>query len=99
MYTYTLFAGICKKGYICISTNLNIMNELLSYITIDPDIRFGKPCIKGTRITVGDILQWLASGMSTREILDDFPFLKEEHIRAALAFAANREAFTKIIAA
>ncbi len=75
------------------------MNKLLSYIAIDPDIRFGKPCIKGTRIAVGDILQWLASGMSTQEILEDFPLLKEEHIRAALAFAANREAFTKIIAA
>jgi len=75
------------------------MNELLKYISIDPDIRFGKPCIKGTRIAVGDILQWLASGMSMPEIIDDFPLLKEEHIRAALAFAANREAFTKIVAA
>jgi len=75
------------------------MNELLSYITIDPDVRSGKPCIKGTRITVGDILQWLASGMSFAEILDDFPLLKEEHIRAALAFAANREAHIKIVAA
>jgi uncharacterized protein (DUF433 family) len=74
------------------------MNELLSHITIDPNIRFGKPCIKGTRITVGDILQWLASGMSIQEILDDFPLLKEEHVRAAFAFAANREAFSKIIA-
>ena len=67
------------------------MNELLSYISIDSDIRSGKPCIKGTRITVGDILKWLASGMSFQEILDDFPLLKEEHIRAALAFAAKRE--------
>ena len=75
------------------------MNELLSYISIDADIRSGKPCIKGTRITVGDILQWLASGMSVQDILDDFPLLKEEHIRAALAFAANREAYTKIVAA
>ena len=75
------------------------MNELLSYISIDPEIRSGKPCIKGTRITVGDILQWLASGMSIPEILDDYPLLKEEHIRAALAFAANREAHTKIVAA
>jgi uncharacterized protein (DUF433 family) len=75
------------------------MNELLAYISIDPDIRSGKPCIKGTRVTVGDILQWLASGMSIPEILDDYPLLKEEHIRAALAFAANREAFTKIVAA
>ena len=75
------------------------MNELLSYISIDPDIRSGKPCIKGTRITVGDILQRLASGMSFSEILDDFPLLREEHIRAALAFAAKRDAYTKIIAA
>jgi len=75
------------------------MNEILSYITIDPDIRSGKPCIKGTRITVGDILQWLASGMDVQEILNDFQLLKEEHIRAALAFAANREAYTKIVAA
>ena len=58
------------------------MNELLSYIFVDPDIRSGKPCIKGTRITVGDILQCLASGMDISEILDDFPLLKEEHIRA-----------------
>ena len=75
------------------------MNDLLSYISIDPDIRSGKPCIKGTRITVGDILQWLASGMSIAEILDDFPLLTDEHIRAALAFAANREAHIKIVAA
>jgi len=75
------------------------MSEILSYITIDPDIRSGKPCIKGTRITVGDILQWLASGMDIQDILNDFQLLKEEHIRAALAFAANREACTKIVAA
>ena len=75
------------------------MNELFSYISINLDIRSGKPCIIGTRITVGDILQWLASGMSFTEILEDFPLLKEEHIRAALAFAANREMYTKIVAA
>jgi uncharacterized protein (DUF433 family) len=75
------------------------MNELLSYISIDPEVRSGKPCIKETRITVGDILQWMASGMSVAEILDDFPLLKEEHIRAALTFAANRDVYTKIVAA
>jgi len=75
------------------------MNELFLYISISPDIRSGKPCISGTRITVGDILQWLASGMSFKEILEDFPLLKEEHIRAALAFAANREMYSKIVAA
>ena len=75
------------------------MKETASYISINPDIRFGKPCIKNTRITVADILQWLASGMTHAEILADYPSLKEEHILAALAFGANREAFIKIIAA
>ncbi|MDZ4796502.1 MAG: DUF433 domain-containing protein [Bacteroidota bacterium] len=74
------------------------MNNFSSYISINPDIRFGKPCIKGTRITVNDILQWLASGMSHAQILEDYPSLKEEHILAALAFAANRESMIRIIA-
>ena len=73
------------------------MENLISYVSIDPEIRFGKPCIKGTRITVTDILQWLASGMSYEEILIDYPILQSIHIRAALSFAANRESFTKII--
>jgi hypothetical protein len=46
------------------------MNELKTHIVIDPEIRFGKPCIKGTRITVGDILYWLSGGMSEREIME-----------------------------
>ncbi len=75
------------------------MEQHSSYISIDPSIRFGKPCIKGTRIAVVDILQWLASGMTNAEILEDYPQLKESHIHAALAFAANREAFIKIVAA
>ncbi len=75
------------------------MNDFLQYISINPEVRFGKPCIKDTRIAVVDILQWLASGMSNKEILEDFPELKEEHIRAALAFAAHRETFTKLSAA
>ena len=75
------------------------MKELASYISIDPEIRFGKPCIIGTRIAVSDILQWLASGMDNNEILQDYPSLKEDHIRAALAFAADRELMIKIIAA
>jgi uncharacterized protein (DUF433 family) len=75
------------------------MKEYISYISIDPEIRFGKPCIKGTRITVADILQWLASGMSHQEILADYPSLREEHIFAVLSFAANRESFIKVIAA
>jgi uncharacterized protein (DUF433 family) len=75
------------------------MNSLEQYISINPEIRFGKPCIKGTRIAVVDILQWLASGMNNEDILTDFPSLKEEHIRAALMFAAHREMLTKISAA
>lgn len=75
------------------------MKEFAAYISIDPEIRFGKPCIKGTRIAVADILQWLASGMTNAEILEDYPLLKNEHILAALAFAANRESIIKIIAA
>ena len=75
------------------------MKKLSSFIYIDPDIRFGNPCIKGTRIAISDILQWLASGMSYAEILEDYPSLTEEHIRAALMFTANRESMIKIIAA
>jgi len=72
------------------------MQELSNFITVDSEIRFGKPCIKGTRISVGDILGWLSAGMKTEEILDDFPELQEIHIRAALAFAATRDKMTKV---
>ncbi len=65
--------------------------RLEDYITITPGVRSGKPCIKGTRITVYDILEYLAGGMSSEQLLTDFPDLKPEHIRAALAFAAARE--------
>jgi uncharacterized protein (DUF433 family) len=60
-------------------------------IVIDPGIRSGKPCIKGTRITVYDILEYLAGGMSEDDILRDFPSLSRDDIRAALEFAAARE--------
>ena len=73
------------------------MSELRTHIVVDPEIRFGKPCIKGTRITVGDILQWLSGGMSEQEILADYPELREIHIRAALVFAADRDAGTRVI--
>ena len=66
---------------------INMGNEdIIRYIKIDQRIRFGKPCIKGTRITVGDILQWLSEGIPILEILDDYPLLKEIHIKAALSF-------------
>jgi uncharacterized protein (DUF433 family) len=60
-------------------------------ITIEPGKRSGKPCIRGMRITVYDVLDYLASDMSVEEILDDFPGLTYEDIRACLAFAADRE--------
>ncbi|MGQ0591441.1 MAG: DUF433 domain-containing protein [Gammaproteobacteria bacterium] len=60
-------------------------------ITITPGVRSGKPCIKGTRITVYDILEYLAGGMSEAQILADFPSLRADDIRACLAFAAARE--------
>ena len=60
-------------------------------ITVEPGKRGGKPCIRGLRITVYDILEYLASGMSEDEILVDFPELRREDIRASLAFAADRE--------
>ena len=60
-------------------------------ITIEPDKRGGKPCIRGLRITVHDVLEYLASGMTQCEILSDFPELTVEDIRACLAFAADRE--------
>lgn len=75
------------------------MFKLNEYIGIDPNIRFGKPCVIGTRITVQDILEWLASGMLFEDIITDFPELDMEKIRAALAYAAHREARTKVLAA
>ena len=65
--------------------------QLDDHIIIDPGIRSGKPCIKGTRITVYDILEYLAGGMTEDQILADFPSLNREDIRACLAFAAARE--------
>jgi uncharacterized protein (DUF433 family) len=67
------------------------MSELLDRITINPAVRGGKPVIRGTRMTVADILEYLASGMSADEIIADFPDLSHEDILATLAFAAQRE--------
>ena len=62
-----------------------------SLITIEPGKRSGKPCIRGMRITVSDVLEYLAAGMSESDILADFPDLTSQDIRACLAFAAERE--------
>jgi uncharacterized protein (DUF433 family) len=67
------------------------MVDYRKIITIEPGKRSGKPCIRGMRITVGDVLDYLAGGMSIEEILDDFPDLTREDILACFAFAAERE--------
>jgi uncharacterized protein (DUF433 family) len=63
-------------------------------ITLEAGKRSGKPCIRGLRITVYDVLSWLADGMSREEIIDDFPELNNDDINACLSFAADREAFS-----
>ena len=67
------------------------MKHYSEIITIRPGQRFGQPCIRGMRITVADILSYLASGMAIPEIITDFPELTEEDIYAALAYAADKE--------
>ena len=66
-------------------------------ITIEPDKRSGQPCIRGLRMTVQDVLEYLASGMSVEEILADFPDLTGEDIQACLAFAADRERRLRVV--
>jgi uncharacterized protein (DUF433 family) len=67
------------------------MRHYKEIIRINPEIRFGKPCIRETRITVYDILSWLASGMTNNDIISDYPELIEEDIQASLYYAADRE--------
>ncbi len=65
--------------------------DFRKYITIEPDKRSGKPCVRNTRMAVQDVLDYLASGMSVEALLDDFPYLTREDIQACLAYAAARE--------
>ncbi|HLP19576.1 MAG TPA: DUF433 domain-containing protein [Chitinophagales bacterium] len=67
------------------------------YIEINPEIRFGKPCLIGTRISVYDVLGWLASGMKENEIIADYPELNANHIQACLAYAADKERKLKVV--
>lgn len=71
--------------------------NLTNIITIEPGKRGGKPCIRGMRITVYDVLEYLASGMTYQEILDDFPYLTQQDILACLSFAAKREQFMLVV--
>ena len=74
------------------------MNPLLDRISVDPNVCFGKPCIRGTRIWVSLILDFLAAGSTIQEILDEYPHLAEEDVRAAIAYGAemSRERFVEI---
>lgn len=67
------------------------MIDYKQHITINSEVRFGKPTIIGTRITVFDVLNWLANGMTINEIIEDYPELNENQIKACLAYAADRE--------
>jgi uncharacterized protein (DUF433 family) len=67
------------------------MLDYKKIIKRNPNKRFGKPCVRETRITVYDVLGWLAAGMTNEEILNDFPELTEEDVKACLAYAADRE--------
>lgn len=68
-----------------------------SIITVEPGKRSGQPCVRAMRITVGDVLGWMASGMTHEEIIEDFPELTHEDLLACLAFAADRERITKLM--
>ncbi|TVQ80795.1 MAG: DUF433 domain-containing protein [Flavobacteriales bacterium] len=67
------------------------MKSYTKIIKIRSDIRFGKPCVRETRISVYDVLSWLATGMTQKEIIKDYPELSKEDIQACLAYAADRE--------
>lgn len=67
------------------------------HLEINPNIRFGKPCVKETRISVYDVLSWLAADMSMEEIIEDFPQLRREDILACLAYSADKNAKVKVI--
>jgi uncharacterized protein (DUF433 family) len=64
---------------------------LLTRITIDPQVRFGKPCVRGTRITVGDVLGYLAAGRTEADLIEEYSQLEHDDVLACLAFAAERE--------
>lgn len=68
-----------------------MMKTYSNFIEIDSNKRFGKPCIKGTRIAVYDVLSWLSNGMTVQNILEDFPEINEEEVLACLAYSADRE--------
>jgi uncharacterized protein (DUF433 family) len=74
-----------------LSNDYSVEVDYRKYITIEPGKRSGQPCIRGTRMAVRDVLQYLASGMTVEEIIGDFPYLTREDILACLGYAAARE--------
>ncbi|MDP1592559.1 MAG: DUF433 domain-containing protein, partial [Prosthecobacter sp.] len=80
-------SGLCRFGSVCYFASMNYSQ----IITMESGKRGGRPCVRGLRISVGDVLGWLAAGMSVDEIKDDYPEITEEDIRACLAFAADKE--------
>lgn len=70
--------------------------EFKKYIDLNTKVGFGRPCIKGTRISVYDVLNWLSAGQSVENIINDFPELNKTKIRACLAYAANKEGRTRV---
>lgn len=81
------------------SAQLEYIMSYQDYIEITSGKRSAKPCLKGTRITVYDVLSWLAQGMTQEDIQEDFPEVKPEHIQACLAYAASREHHLQIVSA
>jgi uncharacterized protein (DUF433 family) len=84
-----VYSGGFARRQLC-GFNINDM-KYQDIITIEPGKRGGKPCIRGMRITVYDVLEYLASGMSQEQVLEEFPYLTETDILACLAYAADRE--------
>ncbi len=85
------FAAARERRGLTSPPDMPSVNDYSHIITIEPDKRFGQPCIRGMRITVYDILEWLAGGMAYEEILDEFPDLTIEDILASIAFVADRK--------
>jgi uncharacterized protein (DUF433 family) len=80
-----------KRGKFFFRSYLQTMSDWRSRITLEPGKLGGKPCVRGMRISVADVLEYLAADMSIAEILADFPYLEREDILACLAYAAERE--------
>lgn len=91
------FAQVFRSGRSVKDKGCAMMTDYTDIITLEPGKRSGKPCIRGLRVTVYDVLSYLAAGMTTDEILEDFPALTHEDILACLSYAAERERHTLVV--